>query len=470
MTDIITKTIAKVAAFQQMHGANPIRVFINDHMYNTFTNIAGAIFNSVKDQYLLNKCQEEIRFKAQVKESKTYIVLEEIFQLQIPKNIKDSVVLDFLELGKKLKSDLLMSIYIDRFEKGELTLENIHRRIKFSKYIGYDSKIFAFICQKINSIDTDDLRDSVIVAGFDFAERLMTHFKYCNISSNDLIFSIVNKHHSFIDILSNLNAKYIEIEDIYESLKTFSIIDDKDLKKNIQSLIITKFKTFQDGIEDKEQEIKELKDKITTLQEKYTTTFNDLTNLKVENMQLKEDNSKQSDEITKLRRRNNHLCIEKKSIGDELANMRIEKKQLLKDCSILKEKIEKLKIEKEQLKNINSSQSDEITKLKRENIQLSLEKKSIDDELANMRAETTQLKNFNSNHKEKIEKLKKEKEQLKNDNTCQCNEITKLRRENTQISLENANIKDKLIRREKDNIKIQKKGKKLQKFNRIKQN
>ncbi|EAY21730.1 hypothetical protein TVAG_237560 [Trichomonas vaginalis G3] len=303
MSDIIGKV------YQSLQSCDPhsIKIYINDHEYNTNLYIGMAICNTIQNEFYLNQSTKEFRFYTNITDNNTYDVLEKIFRLQIPENVEDNIACDLLNLGEVMKSESLMSFFMKKFQNDEYNSENILINVKYCKQIGYSEKIFDFICENIDSINHDELINSIVEAGLDFAEKLLIHFKNRNKNSNDIIFSLINKNAIFIDTISYLNDEYIEIRDAKDSLKDLSG----------RSSIIAIFKTILDQRKEKENRIQEfeqknisldnelskLKEEIENIKQENSDMQNELTTLRIEIGRIKQDNSNKDNELAKLKRK-----------------------------------------------------------------------------------------------------------------------------------------------------------------------
>ncbi|EAY21661.1 hypothetical protein TVAG_014280 [Trichomonas vaginalis G3] len=257
-----------------------------------------------------------------------------------------------------------------RFNDDDYNFENIIRKIKYCKESGYNNKIFCFIINNIDSIPHDKLIDSIVEAGIDFAIQLLVHFKQQNINSNDLIFSLFNKDQSFFDILSYLNDEYIDVKDVIESIKILSTVNNQLAKNNIQSYIISKFKTFQENIKESHNKINELETKIRDLSQNKSTINDELAQLRRENSQLKNNNSSQNDELTRLKRENTTLKDENDKLKKQNISQTDEIKNRKSEKSALNSKIYGLEKSNDSNEWKYKSQNSEIEKLKKENREL----------------------------------------------------------------------------------------------------
>ncbi|EAY21665.1 hypothetical protein TVAG_014320 [Trichomonas vaginalis G3] len=347
---------------------------------------------------------------ANINDSNTFKVLERILSLQIPEQIEDSVIFDLFEIGKVMESKFLKSLYTKRYNNDGYNLENIFRKIKYCNQNDFDNKILDFICENIDSIDHDKLIDSIVEAGFDFAEKLLNHFKIKNVNSNDLIFSLYNKDPSFIDILSFLNDEYIDVKYVTESIKILSITNDQDIKNNIQSSIISNFKSFQEL----EKTVKELNLINTSFNAELTKMKNENTKQNEELIILRNENIEQKSEIDRLMKQNSSQIEENRKLISEKSELRskidsLEKSnktnetkiaELNQQNTIINYELPKLKCENEKLKNKNSSQRNELQRLKTEN---SLKDSRIDE----LKFENRENQEFIKNIGEYLPRIKK---------------------------------------------------------------
>ena len=281
MSDIMNRVYESL----QMFDNHSIKIYINDHAYDTNLFIGLAISDKLRNDFYLNRSTKEFRFNINISDTNTYKIFEKILKLQIPENIRDKIAIDFLKLGEEMKSKSLMSFFINRYGNDTYTTHDILIKIKYCNYIGYTEKIFDFICDNIDSINHNDLIDSIAEAGLDFAEQLITHLKNRNKNPNDIIFSLINKNPIFIEIISYLNDDYIEIRNLINSLKNLSTNEGK-------SSIISIFKTILDKSKEKDFRIKQLECELTTTKDELTKLRNENAKLKQEPKQ--EENNKNS--------------------------------------------------------------------------------------------------------------------------------------------------------------------------------
>ncbi|EAY05443.1 hypothetical protein TVAG_197440 [Trichomonas vaginalis G3] len=281
MSDIMNRVYESL----QMFDNHSITIYINDHAYDTNLFIGLAISDKLRNDFYLNRSTKEFRFNINISDTNTYKIFEKILKLQIPENIGDKIAIDFLKLGEEMKSKSLMSFFINRYGNDTYTTDDILIKIKYCNYIGYTEKIFDFICDNIDSINHNDLIDSIAEAGLDFAEQLIIHMKNRNLNTNDIIFSLINKNPIFIEIISYLNDDYTEIRYAIDSLKNLSTNEGK-------SSIISIFKTILDKSKEKDFRIKQLECELTTTKDELTKLRNENAKLKQEPKQ--EENNKNS--------------------------------------------------------------------------------------------------------------------------------------------------------------------------------
>ncbi|EAY21611.1 hypothetical protein TVAG_013760 [Trichomonas vaginalis G3] len=361
----MSEIIAKVYESLQTFDPHFIKIYINDHAYDTNLYVGMAICSKIKNQIYFNRSTKEFRFFADIKDGNTYIVLDKILKLQIPEDINENVAIDFFKLGEVLQSDYLISLFTKRFKNDEYTKENIFIMIKYCKYIGYNNKILDFICENIDSINHNDLIDSIVEIGLDFAEQLIIHFNKNNKNPNDIIFSLANKCSAFIELVSYLSDEYIEIRNANQFFKAISTT-------NGQSSIVSIFKSLIDKTNEKDIRIVEVNQMNKSINSKNEE-------LRRENDSLRQDNSKQYNEILKLKNEN---------------------EKLKKDSSKLNEDIIKLNDEVTRLKRENLSRKDEIDQLTRQN-------KTKSSEIISLRSENSDRNDIIKKIGENLPKIKK---------------------------------------------------------------
>lgn len=279
-------------------------------------------------------------------------MFEKILNLQVPENIEENVAFDLFNLRQVMKSESLMSFFMNNFKNVEYTSENILKMIKYCKYIGNNENIFDFICENIDTINHNGLIDSIIEAGLDFAEKLMICFKNRNKSSNNIIFSLVKQNPIFIDLISYLDDEYVEIRDAIDSLNNSSTTDG-------QVSIVSILKTVMDKSKERANKIKESEDVIAKLNQKIITINDELIELKKENSKLNQDVLNQNDELARLRRDNISLKDEIDKLKEENSSKLEKINSLTSENANNKDFIQKIGEFLPKIKKINNMDLDQ---------------------------------------------------------------------------------------------------------------
>ncbi|EAX87774.1 hypothetical protein TVAG_213900 [Trichomonas vaginalis G3] len=279
----------------------PADIRINNRNYKTNSIFLWSISNKVKNLLYSERLSNKYTFNCNIKDQKTYDVLEELFHGQfINDNLTDSIHTDLFEFAITIESQDLIEFYYEKFKLSNFTIENFDNNIIYCKYCDPKDEFIIFISENISNIGVGKIVESCNSLGYDFAEKIILYCQKESIDFNDLISALIESNSLFFNLLLSIDLSKLYFDAKIRILKTY--LETKNTNDSIAPIIISFLPTITCEHQEAKQEINQLKKETEITKQENDKLRKETEISKQENDKLRKETEISKQENDKLRK------------------------------------------------------------------------------------------------------------------------------------------------------------------------
>ncbi|EAY08083.1 hypothetical protein TVAG_497060 [Trichomonas vaginalis G3] len=288
MPRIKWEKLAENVATLPGYWAYPVDVRINNKIFKTNFIFLSCISNKVKNSLYSGNSSNNYAFNCNIKDQKTYKVLEELFHGQLTNNdLTDSIDTDLFQFALTIECQDLIEFYYKKFELSNFSIENFDKNIIYCNYCDYNDEFITFISQNISNIGVRKLVEACNFVGYNFAENIINACLKQSIDFNEFICCLIESDSLFFNLIRIIDFSQLSF---YTKIRIFNLyLSRKIVDESLSEVIISSLSAITLEHQTSTEEIDKLRKESETSKQE------------IDELRKESENSKQ--EIDKLRKK-----------------------------------------------------------------------------------------------------------------------------------------------------------------------